>query len=365
VKIAMPHDFRSRLRRYGVAPAAIAIAVLIKWSFGPLMPALFLPFFGAAAVVGWYGGLGPGLLTTALSAISTHTLFMAGTSVDSTHLLRVGLFMIAAGLLAWGASTARDNRRRLEQSESRHRELSAELERRVHERTEDLVRANLALEAQVVERRHAEDDLRESEMTMRALLDALPDLTYRVARDGTFVDFRLAKGFHEGGTAVELMGKRVAEIPSLLPHVGQDVIDQGVRALSQVFETLEPQTLEIALTVDGRLVHFENRLVPCGRDEVLAIVRNVTERKQAEQLLQQSVANFRALAETVSAAIFILREDELAYVNPAAEAITGFGRQELSHTSIWDSIHPELRALARQRGELVSDHLDWYRTTSS
>src|SRR5262245_40959648 len=60
----------SPLLRYGVVPPAVAAAMLVRW---PLWPALhgelaFLFLWPVVVACAWYGGLGPGLLATALSA---------------------------------------------------------------------------------------------------------------------------------------------------------------------------------------------------------------------------------------------------------------------------------------------------------
>lgn len=56
---------------------------------------------------------------------------------------------------------------------------------------------------------------------------------------------------------------------------------------------------------------------------------------------------FRALAETTPAAIFVQRAERLLYVNPAAEAITGYTRNELLTLESWQLLPPEEREQAR------------------
>ena len=56
---------------------------------------------------------------------------------------------------------------------------------------------------------------------------------------------------------------------------------------------------------------------------------------------------FRALSETIPAAIFVQRQDRLLYVNPAAEEITGYSRAELLSMDVWQLLPPEERAQAR------------------
>jgi PAS domain S-box-containing protein len=68
---------------------------------------------------------------------------------------------------------------------------------------------------------------------------------------------------------------------------------------------------------------------------------------------------FRALAEASAAITFVFQGEQNVYANPAAEAATGYTRQELASLKFWDIIHPDSRelvrgrGLARQRGEQV------------
>jgi PAS domain S-box-containing protein len=90
-----------------------------------------------------------------------------------------------------------------------------------------------------------------------------------------------------------------------------------------------------------------------------ALMAEITERRRAEEALRASEARFRRLAETAAAAIFTYQGTKLSYVNPAAEAITGYSQAELLATDFFDAGHPDFRDLlldrgpARQRGEPV------------
>ena len=70
----------------------------------------------------------------------------------------------------------------------------------------------------------------------------------------------------------------------------------------------------------------------------------------AETVLQESKARFRTLTETIASAIFIHQGTECRYVNRAAEAITGYSREELLAMSSWDLVHPDSRKLVMEQG---------------
>lgn len=70
---------------------------------------------------------------------------------------------------------------------------------------------------------------------------------------------------------------------------------------------------------------------------------------------------FRSLAENTNVAIFLFRNEQLIYVNPAFERILGYSFSELCNGEILDRVHPEQRAAIADRiakrfaGETVPD----------
>jgi PAS domain S-box-containing protein len=133
----------------------------------------------------------------------------------------------------------------------------------------------------ITDRKQAEEKLRESESRARAMLDAIPDMMFHLDRSGTFLNYKAdVKDLHEQSDS--LIGQRNRDIA---PQEFADLIE------SKIAETLasgQIHTFEYQLLVpDTGLCDFEARMAPSGPDEVIAIVRNITERKQSESLLNQ------------------------------------------------------------------------------
>ncbi len=143
-----------------------------------------------------------------------------------------------------------------------------ELELRVAERTSELADLNATLS--------------QSEQRMRALINAIPDMIFRVSRDGRYIDYRAPKDSDMALPAEDVIGKKVVDV---LPP------DQAEKAMELITETLassEPQSYEYILMHDDHVHHREARLVVSGEDEVLAIIRDITSLKLVEEELRKS-----------------------------------------------------------------------------
>jgi PAS domain S-box-containing protein len=73
------------------------------------------------------------------------------------------------------------------------------------------------------------------------------------------------------------------------------------------------------------------------------MISSTLNRRYAQKALQESEEVFRTLAETVSAGTYIYRDSRFIYVNPTAEKLTGYSREELLTMSPMDLMHPDFR----------------------
>ncbi|MGA2939449.1 MAG: EAL domain-containing protein [Syntrophobacteraceae bacterium] len=121
------------------------------------------------------------------------------------------------------------------------------------------------------------DDLRKSEMKNRALIDALPDLLLRITSDGQTLELREPGGFDHVFSGAGLLSKKISEVFS--EEVSWPIMQNLHRALT--FGGM--QFFEHNLQVDEEARYYEWRIVGYGKDEALAIVRDITERKRTEE----------------------------------------------------------------------------------
>lgn len=138
--------------------------------------------------------------------------------------------------------------------------------------------------AAITDRFGADDTLRRSVATNRALLDALPDVLLRIGADGRLVNYKAS-----------------ADDPLLVPQpdwIGQPLelllgaeparsLRAGVERALALGTT---QVVEVQLVLGGRAREYEARLVATEPGEVLAIARDLTERLAVERAMIAAIA---------------------------------------------------------------------------
>jgi len=139
----------------------------------------------------------------------------------------------------------------------------------------------------ITERKRIEMALHQSEMKNTTILHAVPDLLFRVNGEGRYIDSLANNGTMHGLQVENVPGKMIHEV---IPLASAKV---GMGRIERVLATNEPELFEYRMPVsssDQEERDFEARMVISGENEVLMIVRDITERRRAERSLQQAKA---------------------------------------------------------------------------
>lgn len=211
-------------------------------------------------------------------------------------------------------------------NEFRLREFTESLEKRVRERTSELEAANAALQV--------------SEQRFRTLLDSAPDAMIVVDDTGQITQINRRTEELFGYARFELVGQPVERlVPERLREIHRRHRD-GYFASPQ----LRPMGIGLQLSgvhKDGTEFPVEVQLSPLILNErtlVMAALRDVTERKQAEA----TRSRFAAVMENASAAIVMLGQDgTISDWNRGAERLFGYSSAEIVGQNVKRLLPPE------------------------
>jgi two-component system cell cycle sensor histidine kinase/response regulator CckA len=189
----------------------------------------------------------------------------------------------------------------------------------------------------------AERALEVQEGRARALLRALPDMIFRLDREGHFLDYSGPEGATLR-TPQEFLGQKIDEV--LPPAIAQ----QAVAAIQRSLAAGQAERIEYQMEVAGKLHHYEARLLGYGDGEVLGIVRDVSELVRAQSAVVSSERSLIKMIEQIPDAILIHREGQTIYANLACARLLGFTEvSALVGRSIFDFIHADDRARVEER----------------
>ncbi|MBI5032420.1 MAG: PAS domain S-box protein [Chloroflexi bacterium] len=202
----------------------------------------------------------------------------------------------------------------------------------------------------ITERKRAEQAQMESNAQFRTLFEASPDAIMLIDPNAgwTIIDCNTAVCQMNGYTRDELVGQSI-DILNLTPGNPAERADyfEKIRQNDVLrFETAHRRK-------DGTNFPVEvltSIITLGGRDVVLGIDRDITERKRAEKALHESEERYRNLIEMSPDAIAVHQQGKFVYVNSAGAKLLGAtSPEELVGTPAINIVHPDDRANTIER----------------
>lgn len=141
-----------------------------------------------------------------------------------------------------------------------------------------------------------EEALRQSEARNRALLDAIPDTILRIGDDGVVLDAKLSQ------ENAPIPGDRTIVGRSVHEALGQEIATRIREQVEQAIRGDAAVSFEYAEGSGEGAIHREVQVVGAGQVDAVVIIRNITERKRAEQ----EAAELRAQKEAIRAQTEVL-----------------------------------------------------------
>lgn len=187
-------------------------------------------------------------------------------------------------------------------------------------------------------------ELDESLERNRAIINALPDTIFIVDEMYRITDFINTRGLVTVLPADQFLNHRVDEV--LPPDLAKEVIEnlQIVRSGKRLI------THQYQLEIGGVKADYEARYVHYGKNSVLVLVHDTSEKAEAERKLRDSEVKYRTLVEKASDAIFIVDfTGKIKVVNPAGCQLAQYDEESLLHRTIFEfTIGEDLNRLPLQ-----------------
>ncbi len=145
----------------------------------------------------------------------------------------------------------------------------------------------------ITHRKQIEEVLYQRTSELRAIFDAFPDLYFQFDHQGRFVDYHAGPNTELFTVPDNFLNRKIEDV---LPPVLARKLN---RMLDETLETASMTTLEYGLRQAGAEKQYEARLVPILDDHVFAIVRDITERKQAEEKIKAALREKEVLLKEI------------------------------------------------------------------
>ncbi len=197
----------------------------------------------------------------------------------------------------------------------------------------------------ITRRKQSEQKLLQSEANLKSFLNAIPESSFLISRDGTILIANEAFARLNGLTVQEAIGSNIFDVlPSEVVQTRRKFVDEVIR---------EGKPLQLTDVREGKIMRT-NAYPIFNRDgfpERIAIyAADITEAKRLQESLRKSEERYRTIVELSPTGIFVIVNGRFVYSNEKFRKILGLDSQtEIIGQEILDFIHPDCHEVARQR----------------
>ena len=169
-----------------------------------------------------------------------------------------------------------------------------------------------------------------------ALLDAIPDLLFRISSDMTFLDYRDPTTRGLGLAPEAFLGKRLDEF---LPSEVAALVEPNLR---QTLATGEAVAYASYYDYGGDLHTFENRVVKSGPDEAVLICRDTTAQTRAVEAMRRSEARLRRIVGDSREFTAILDpHGVVGFISDSVQRVLGYEPSALLDADAFHFVHAD------------------------
>ncbi|WP_172890874.1 PocR ligand-binding domain-containing protein [Aneurinibacillus soli] len=190
-----------------------------------------------------------------------------------------------------------------------------------------------AIGVDITQRKQTERQLRKTASELKAIFQALPDLYFRLDKDGTIIHSQARDPNDFYVSPEEFIGKKFRDIlPSETGFQLQQASDYAI-------ETNSLACVEYSLPMKQEMHYFEARFLPLLESQLMVIVRTITDRKRVEQALLEERNFINTILDTVDTLVLAMdRHGRIVHFNCACEKLSGYSFHEVQGTFVWEQL---------------------------
>lgn len=209
----------------------------------------------------------------------------------------------------------------------------------------------------ITERKKAEAALRESEAKFRSYIEQSIDGVHVIDNEGRYIEVNTAGAAMFGYTEEELLKFKISDI--IAPGESD-----GINHFKKLISTGESKGEITARTKCGEILTIEVNAVALGDNRYMGLVRDITARKHAEEMLLASEERFRSAFHYAPIGMALVSlEGNFLKVNGSLCEILGYSEEELLSLNFKEITHPEdLNANVDYQQRLLNGEIRNYST---
>ncbi len=215
------------------------------------------------------------------------------------------------------------------------------LELKVQKSTQELIKSNEELKKEISERKQAEKAIIRSRNFLDKIINSIADPVFVKDKNHRWILLNDAFCKLMGYSREELLGKSghefLSEEASILHDKDEEVFKTGIENVNE--EEVTDSEGEVHILVTKKTLYVDNS----GEKYLVAVSRDVTELKKAENTIKESESYYRTIFENTGTATFIVEEDTIiSLVNAEFEKISGYSKDEIEGIKSWkEFVSPE------------------------
>lgn len=174
---------------------------------------------------------------------------------------------------------------------------------------------------------------------LQGIFNALPDIYFRMTLDGLIVDYHAQHEKQLYLDPKDFIGKPMQSV--LPPDIG-NLFQKTLDDIAHVDNTL---VFTYQLSLNDELLHFEARLKKISNnDQVICVIRDITDAVKSTEFLAASEQRFRSIFEQAAIGVALVNIDtgQFIRVNQRLAEMLGYRIEELTNgKSFLDITHPD------------------------